>query len=244
LVKDIKPAIVYHLAAQVSVSRSIQNPYHDVDVNVLGTINLLEACVQNGVKRVVFSSSAAVYGMPQVLPIAENQILNPVSPYGASKASAEKYLQLFGDIYGLEYAILRYSNVYGPRQDREGEGGVVSVFHDRIQQNLPLYIYGSGEQTRDFIYVQDVVTANITALNCPANIICNVSTECRTSINKLAKLMAGDKPLEIQYRPARSGDILHSVLCNKQFKTITGLTPVFSIEQGLEDMRISLEASA
>lgn len=122
---SIAPDVVYHLAAQVSVPKSLDDPFNDADVNILGTLNLLSTCVKVGVKRVIFSSSAAVYGLPRVIPISENHELCPISPYGISKMTAEHYLQLYWQQFGLEYVILRYANVYGPRQDAAGEGGVV-----------------------------------------------------------------------------------------------------------------------
>ena len=176
LICSIRPEVVFHLAAQVSVPRSVHNPYEDARVNVLGTVNLLDACVKAGVKRVVFSSSAAVYGMPQYLTINEAHPLHTISPYGASKAAAEEYIRLYQRMYGINYIILRYANVYGPRQDAEGEGGVVSIFSSRLTSREELTIFGSGEQTRDFVYVKDIVRANLAAAICPPNYTINVST--------------------------------------------------------------------
>lgn len=238
LVCNIQPEVVFHLAAQVSVPRSLENPYEDSRVNVLGTVNLLEACVQAGVKRVIFSSSAAVYGMPQYLPVDEKHPLMAVSPYGTSKAATEEYLQLYHRVYGLEYVILRYANVFGPRQDADGEGGVVSVFAHAIRNGLPLKIYGDGEQTRDFIYVKDVVRANLAALKSSSGITANVSTQTATSINQLATLMNRISKFSsaIKYEPERPGDIRDSILCNNCAREELNWEPVYTLEEGLYEM--------
>lgn len=238
LIRSIQPEVIFHLAAQVSVPFSIKNPYEDTRVNVLGTVNLLEACVQAGVKRVIFSSSAAVYGMPQYLPLDERHPLLAVSPYGTSKASAEEYLQLYHRLYALEYVILRYANVFGPRQDADGEGGVVSIFAQATKKSLPLKIYGDGEQTRDFIYVKDIVRANLAALECSSTIKANVSTQSSTSINQLANLMnrTGDFSSSITYEPERPGDIRDSILCNNRAKEELHWNPVYTLEAGLFEM--------
>ncbi|HBC32307.1 MAG TPA: UDP-glucose 4-epimerase [Clostridiales bacterium] len=238
LICSIRPEVVFHLAAQVSVPHSVENPYEDTRVNVLGTVNLLEACVQAGVKRVIFSSSAAVYGIPQYLPIDEEHPLLTISPYGTSKVAAEKYLQLYNRIYGLEYVILRYANVFGPRQDADGEGGVVSIFAQAVHNRLPLKIYDDGEQTRDFVYVKDIVRANLAALLCASAITINVSTESATSVNQLANLINRivNSSNPIKYEPERPGDIRHSILCNNRAKKELHWEPVYTLEEGLNDM--------
>jgi UDP-glucose 4-epimerase len=241
LLRDIQPEIVFHLAAQVSVSGSVHNPYEDTRVNVLGTVNLLEACVKADVKRIIFSSSAAVYGMPQYLPINEAHSLNTISPYGASKAAAEEYLRLYQRMYGINYVILRYANVYGPRQDAEGEGGVVSIFANRLASKDALTIFGSGEQTRDFIYVKDVVRANLAAATCSPNLTINVSTGEATSINQLAQMMisTANTPVEVIYQPERQGDIQHSVLSPQLAWEVMGWKPNYKLEDGLKDMLLN-----
>ena len=238
LVRSIQPETVFHLAAQVSVPRSLEDPYEDTRVNVLGTVNLMEACVKAGVKRVIFSSSAAVYGMPQYLPVDEEHPLLTISPYGAGKAAAEEYLRLYNRLCGLEYVVLRYANVFGLRQDADGEGGVVSIFANAIRDSLPLNIYGDGEQTRDFIYVKDIVRANLAALLCTPAVTVNVSTESATSINQLANLLnrIGNFSGSIKHEPERPGDIRDSVLCNSRAKDILHWEPVFTLEQGLYEM--------
>ncbi len=241
LLRDIQPEIVFHLAAQVSVPRSVHNPYEDARVNVLGTVNLLDACVKAGVKRVVFSSSAAVYGMPQYLPINEAHSLNTISPYGASKAAAEEYIRLYQRMYDMNYIILRYANVYGPRQDAEGEGGVVSIFDRRLASREELTIFGSGEQTRDFVYIKDIVRANLAAASCSPNHTVNVSTGEATSINELAQTMISttNTSVEIIHQPERQGDIQHSVLSPQLALEVMGWKPIYKLKDGLKDMLLN-----
>lgn len=209
---------VIHLAAQTAVPRSLDAPDHDCAVNVLGTVNVLEACRRTGVKRVVFASSAAVYGPDAVVPIAENAPLAPVSFYGLSKVTAENYFRLYRDLFALEYIILRYANVYGERQGDAGEGGVVSIFTRLLAAGQPLDIFGDGGQTRDFVYVGDVAAANWRALVSPdANAVYNISTGTETSVSDLAAMLgevAGRKAT-IRYLPAREGDIYRSCLDNR-----------------------------
>lgn len=235
---EIVPDIVYHLAAQVSVPKSFDDPVYDADVNIMGTINLLEACANVGVKRVVFSSSAAVYGLPKVLPISEKHELCPISYYGISKAIAEQYLHFYWRQFGLEYMILRYANVYGPRQDVNGEGGVVSIFIDRAKKNKPLRIFGKGDQTRDFIYVKDVVAANLAASRCYANMTLNIGTQTSTSVNELVRVIeaASQSVCDIEYSFPRTGDILHSILDINQGLNEMAWRPVYTIEAGITEM--------
>jgi UDP-glucose 4-epimerase len=241
LICSIRPEVVFHLAAQVSVPRSVHNPYEDARVNVLGTVNLLDACVKAGVKRVVFSSSAAVYGMPQYLTINEAHPLHTISPYGASKAAAEEYIRLYQRMYGINYIILRYANVYGPRQDAEGEGGVVSIFDRRLASRDALTIFGSGEQTRDFVYIKDIVRANLAAASCSPNHTVNVSTGEATSINELAQTMISttNTSVEIIHQPERQGDIQHSVLSPQLALEVMGWKPIYKLKDGLKDMLLN-----
>ncbi|NRF95278.1 NAD-dependent epimerase/dehydratase family protein [Paenibacillus frigoriresistens] len=157
LIEDIRPDVVFHLAAQADVQRFIQNPGYDAMVNLVGTIYLLEACRDAAVSKFIFASISAVYGNLQKEQIVETDPICPISYYGISKYAAESYIRVFHQLYGLPYTILRYGNVYGPRQTPKGEGGVVAVFMERIQKGTPLTIHGDGEQTRDFVYVKDEV---------------------------------------------------------------------------------------
>ncbi|GBG57971.1 UDP-glucose 4-epimerase [Sporomusaceae bacterium FL31] len=208
---------VIHLAAQTMVPISIHKPDFDCQINILGTVNILEACRKTSVKRVVFASSAAVYGDSEDIPIIEETNTIPTSFYGLSKLTVENYLQLYYQIYGLEYFVLRYSNVYGERQGDGGEGGVISIFTRKFSEGHVLVVHGDGGQTRDFIYVGDVAAANWCALICPnANEVLNVSTNTETSVNELIQILTeiSGKSIQKSYGPAREGDIYRSTLAN------------------------------
>lgn len=157
LAADVKPEVIVHLAAQISVRRSVADPVHDARVNVEGTANVLTAAREGGTRKVVFASSVAVYGRPKVIPVPGDAMTDPRSPYAASKLSAEMYLATFQALYGLEYTTLVLSNVYGPRQSPEGEAGVVAIFTDALLSGAPTVVFGEGTQTRDYVFVQDVV---------------------------------------------------------------------------------------
>lgn len=209
-----RPSLVVHFAAQVSVVDSVTAPLHDAKINILGGLNVLECCRRYGVQKVVFASSAAVYGEPKYLGVDESHTTNPLSPYGASKLSFEHYLDVYAHLYRLPYASLRFSNVYGPRQDVSGEGGVVAAFIDRILNGLCPVIFGDGSQTRDFVFVKDVAHATIAALTSGLGQY-NVSTGIETSIVELAEMLCdisgvGKVP---EFGPARAGDIQRSYLC-------------------------------
>ncbi|MCC5464099.1 NAD-dependent epimerase/dehydratase family protein [Pelosinus baikalensis] len=209
---------VIHLAAQTMVPVSLNKPDYDCQVNLLGTVNILEACRKTGVKRVVFSSTAAVYGDVDNVPIVESAATRPTSFYGLSKFSVEKYLQMYQQIFGLEYVVLRYANVYGERQGDGGEGGVISIFTRKINQNEVLSVYGNGDQSRDFIYAGDVAAANYRALmTSHVNGIYNISTQTEVSVNQLIKILGqiAGREVQKQYCPVRQGDIYRSALSNQ-----------------------------
>ena len=183
--KREKFELVNHHAAQINVRKSVDDPLYDAQVNVLGTVNLLSLASRYGTRRFVFSSSGgAVYGEPEKYPISEEMAFDPLSPYGASKVAAEKYILTFANLYGFDYVILRYSNVYGPRQISKSEAGVISIFIDCILNERSCTVFGSGDQLRDYVYVGDVVAANILALTCGSNIF-NIGTGVETSVNDL-----------------------------------------------------------
>ncbi|CAH0281816.1 UDP-glucose 4-epimerase [Peribacillus frigoritolerans] len=232
-----KPDVVFHLAAQADVGRSIHEPQYDANVNINGTINILEACHETSVKKVIFSSTSGVYGNLQKELISEEDLTGPISYYGLSKLTAESYIRLFHQLYGLPYTILRYGNVYGPRQTAKGEGGVVAVFLDRIKKGMPLSIHGDGEQTRDFIYVKDIVNANMAAVNQGHQEIIQVSTAQKTSVNHLLNMLTqihGFKVNTVHTSP-RTGDIKHSCLDNKKARQILKWQPKSDIFQGLSE---------
>jgi UDP-glucose 4-epimerase len=226
---------VIHHAAQVDVHSSLNNPIQDANVNILGTINVLESCVQFGVKKVIYASSAAVYGNPHYLGIDEEHPISPVSFYGISKHTPEHYFEAFSKLYGLNYTILRYANVYGTRQDPKGEGGVISIFIDKLLKGSSPYIYGQGNQTRDFIYVKDVATANIRALHKGNNAIFNIGCNTRTSINQLLeminKIMGTDIPAI--YKDTRPGEIIHSFFDNAKARSLLEWNPEYDLYSGL-----------
>ncbi len=220
VVEAVRPDYLIHLAAQVDVATSLTNPVVDASTNILGSINLFQAAYRGGVKRIVYASSAAIYGDPVMLPLAEDVKIEPLSPYGVSKYAPEHYLRLFAAAANSHYTILRYANVYGPRQNASGEGGVVAIFSSRLAAGKPVTIFGDGEQTRDFIYVQDVAKANLAALHANCDGIFNISTGERISINKLFDLfrqVVGDSA-RCEYAPSRSGEIIHSCLDPKNAK--------------------------
>lgn len=228
---------VVHLAAQTAVPYSIGHPDIDCQVNLLGLVNVLEACRKTGVKRVVFASSAAVYGDAANLPITEESELKPGSFYGLTKCTGEKYLTLYSQLHQLDYVAFRYANVYGERQGDGGEGGVVSIFTRKIHQDQPICIYGDGGQTRDFIYVGDVAEANCQALTAQvtANRVYNISSQTQTSINELVAILteAAGKQINKTYTSAREGDIYHSILSNRAALTGIHWRPQMPLVEGL-----------
>ncbi|MGM0601956.1 MAG: GDP-mannose 4,6-dehydratase, partial [Bacillota bacterium] len=201
-----------------------------------GTLNLLEMAKEFAVEKFIYASSAAVYGEPDYLPVDESHPVNPDSPYGISKHTPEHYIINYSRFNNLQYSILRYANVYGPRQDASGEGGVIAIFADRMAQNKKPIIYGDGEQTRDFIYVGDIARANLSALNSDCSGIFNISTEKEISINSVAavfnKLL--NKNLEPEYRPERPGDIYKSYLSNKKARKKLNWNVKRSFTEGIE----------
>jgi UDP-glucose 4-epimerase len=232
-----KPDVVFHLAAQIDVQQSIREPANDADVNIIGSIHILEACREAAVKKLVFSSTAGVYGDLQKDMISEYDPTEPISYYGLSKLSAESYIRLFHRLYGLPFTILRYANVYGPRQSVKGEGGVVALFLSQLLMEQPLYIHGNGEQSRDFVYVKDIVRANLAAMNSGHQETIQVSTASRTSINQLIaylSLLHGSE-LNTVYSNARPGDIRHSCLDNKKAREILQWHPQYDIYTGLKE---------
>jgi len=227
---------VIHHAAQIDVQHSINDPLFDAQNNILGTINVLEMAKDYEVEKIIYASSAAVYGEPDYLPVDEEHPIKAMSPYGITKHTPEHYIKMYSELYDLKYTIFRYSNVYGPRQDPKGEGGVVSIFVDKMLAEERPVIFGDGEQTRDFIHVYDIVKANLLALEKGDNILVNISTESRDSVNDLVDYLNEVLPysLEAINEEARKGDILHSSLANGKAKELLDWSPDYDLRAGLE----------
>ncbi len=232
-----KPEVVFHLAAQANLQKSILDPVADSKTNILGFINICKNCKEFGVKKIIFSSSAAVYGDGDQIPTKEGASLKPVSPYGVAKLTGEQLLALYREQFNIEYVALRYSNVYGPRQGNNGEGGVVSIFFNRIKNNEKLIVYGSGNQTRDFIFVDDVVRANICAMLSKQSGIFNISSAKETSVRQLIeeiKLLT-KRDVQIIYAPARSGDQARSALDYSLAEKVLDWSPKYTLRNGLKE---------
>jgi UDP-glucose 4-epimerase len=229
---------VVHLAAQTRVDVSIKDPYGDTRDNIMGTVNVLECARKTGVQRVVFASSAAVYGDPPEtdLPLSEDYRLSPLSFYGLSKATIESYLRLYHKWYGLDYVILRFANVYGERAEVGGEGGVVNVFAKRAACDLDITVYGDGSQSRDYIYVGDIANGIVCALTTEhADEVYHLSTGREASLlDVLAELRrASGKELTPNFARTRSGDIYRSVLSNEKARRFLGWEPYMKLKDGI-----------
>lgn len=235
ILKNEKIDAVYHNAAQINVQKSINDPMYDGDVNILGTINLLEACKEANVKKIIYSSTAAVYGEPEYLGIDENHPINPISFYGISKYTPEQYIKMYNKLYGIDYTILRYSNVYGIRQEPKGEGGVIAIFMDKLFKDESPIIFGDGTATRDFIYVEDIVEANVMSLCRGSREVFNIGTGKATSIKELFYIMKEimNVDVDVEYRKERKGDIKHSFFINNKAKNKLGWIPRYTLEEGL-----------
>lgn len=231
-----RPDALIHHAAQISVSASVKDPLFDLDVNIRGTLLLLQAAVRHKVKKVIFASTGgAIYGEHEYFPADERHPLRPLSPYGVSKLAAEKYLYFFHTTHGLRYTVLRYSNVYGPRQDPFGEAGVVAIFTQKMLNGDQPIINGSGEQTRDFVFVGDVAAANLCALEKDCIGEFNISTGIETSVNQLFHMLKSiiGSPVQEVHGPALPGEQLRSVLSWKLAEERLGWRPVVSLQDGL-----------
>ena len=217
LMERRRPEVVFHLAAQADVRRSVAEPVFDADVNVLGTLRVLEGARAAGAQRVVFAASGGtLYGEPDAadLPVTESMPHRPLSPYGVSKKSAIDYLVAYRELHSMEFVALALANVYGPRQDPHGEAGVVSIFAERILRDQPVTIFGDGEQTRDFVFVDDVVDAFVRASGRGGGLVCNIGTGRETSVNQLFGQLAKHAGVDVPavHAPLRAGELLRSSL--------------------------------
>jgi UDP-glucose 4-epimerase len=233
--------VVFHEAAVASVSKSVEDPVGTEDVNIGGTVSVLTAAKDAGVHKVIFASSAAVYGDDPELPKSEEMAPKPTSPYAFHKLAGESYLTLFHKLHGLKSLSFRYFNVFGPRQDPSSPySGVISIFVDRFKKDMPYVIHGDGRQSRDFIYVKDVVRANLAAVaedfdHVPVvNVGCNRSHDLLELVRLLQKISGSNRQPE--FAGARSGDIRHSVADNTKLKTLLGIEPATSFEEGLQQL--------
>lgn len=235
-VRTFRPEIVNHHAAQINVRASVADPQFDAQVNILGTIRLLEASKQFGVRKFLFASSGgAGYGEQERFPAEETHPIRPVSPYGAAKMSVELYMNYYRVQYGLEYTALRYANVYGPRQDSHGEAGVVAIFAERLLRKQTAIVNGDGEQTRDFVYVGDVVRANVVALSRGDGMSINIGTGVETDINTVFRVLrdlSGSRQEEI-HGPAMPGEQRRSCLEILMASVELGWYPETPLEEGL-----------
>jgi UDP-glucose 4-epimerase len=231
-----RPHLVNHHAAQASVSASVRDPIFDADVNLLGTIRLAALAVEFGTEYFIFASTGgALYGEPENLPADESTPILPLSPYGCAKSVAEAYLALFGRTNGLRACCLRYANVYGPRQDPHGEAGVVAIFARALLDGKPATIFGDGEQTRDFVFVDDVVRANLLAADRRIEGTFNIGTGQGTSVNTIYRILARitRSAAAPAYGPPRPGDVRHITLAAASAQQHLGWTPATSLDTGL-----------
>lgn len=235
--EEFKPEYVVHTAAQSSVPISQQRAVFDADVNILGTINLLEACRKSKVKKLVYTSSAAVYGDTKILPIDEETDTLPISAYGLSKLTGEKYIQMYGRLYDLSYTILRFSNVFGPRQKLNKQSGVIPIFINKIIGGEDIHIYGDGNYTRDFIYVKDVAHAILQSLGSVRSSVYNISSGVEISINAIVQALEGvmGTKLAPKYLAAKQGDIQNSVLTYSKIQQKLNWNPRTSLYEGLKE---------
>ncbi len=251
LFRDVRFDLVNHHAAQIDVRRSVEDPAFDASVNVLGLLNVMEGAVEVETRRVVYvSSGGVVYGEPEEIPTPESAPKLPLSPYGVTKLAGEYYLNYYRQIRGVEYVALRYSNVYGPRQDPHGEAGVIAIFSSRLLAGEPLHIFGDGEQTRDYVYVKDVVSANMKASEMALSdgegldsVAFNVGTGVATSVNRLADALetVSGRQTGREYRAGRPGELRESTLDAARFRS-RGWAPHWDLRDGLRQTFEYIEA--
>jgi UDP-glucose 4-epimerase len=232
---EVRPEFVSHQAAQHSVAISTKDPLLDARVNVEGLINVLSNCVRVGTRKIVFASSGATYGTPEQMPVTEMSPQRPESPYGITKMAAEHYLRYWQMAHGLKYTALRYANVYGPRQDPSGEAGVIAIFARRFLAGQPIRIDWDGEQTKDYVYVEDVARANLLAISAGDNDVFCIATGESTSVNQIYRALVaatGVEP-EILRAPKRPGDVYRILFDRSKAQRGLGWTPSVDLNQGI-----------
>ncbi len=237
LIARLKPEVINHHAAQKFLRRSVEEPVEDAEINIIGSLNLINAAVKTGCRRFIFASTAAVYGdQSDQLPYREATLPLPISPYGTAKLAVEHYLASYYHNQALSSISLRYANVYGPRQDAHGESGVVAIFTEQLLKNQKPKIFGSGQQTRDYIYIKDVVRANLLALESTFQGEVNISTETETSLLSVYKTLNEliGQPIEPAFNPAKKGDPTRLVLAKSEAEKVLAWQPKTSLADGLK----------
>ncbi len=238
VIRRERPEVLCHHAAQMDVRRSVADPVYDAQVNLVGLLNLLEGGRQHGLKRVLFSSTGgAIYGEQDVYPAPETHKTEPVSPYGVAKLASERYLFFYCVAYGISYAALRYANVYGPRQNPHGEAGVVAIFTEKFLRGEQPIINGDGGQTRDYVYVGDLVRANLAALTADCNGALNLGTGIETDVNTIfrhLRALCSSNATE-QHGPAKAGEQRRSVIDSALAQRVLGWRPQVRLEDGLRE---------
>jgi UDP-glucose 4-epimerase len=232
-----QPEVVFHLAAQADVRVSVADPVLDADINLLGTLRVLEGARRAGTGRVVFAASGGtLYGEPDSaeLPLKESLPQRPLSPYGVSKKAAIDYLVAYRELHSLEFAALALANVYGPRQDPHGEAGVVAIFAEKLLRGEPITVFGDGEQTRDFVFVDDVVDAFVRAATKGGGLVCNIGTGKETTVNELYRAMATQAGVtaQIVHQPLRPGELMRSCLDHSRATIQLGWSPWTELGDG------------
>jgi UDP-glucose 4-epimerase len=232
-----RPEVVFHMAAQADVRVSVQRPAFDADVNVVGSLNVLEGARMAGATRIVYAASGGtLYGDPgpEDLPVRESHPQGPLSPYGVSKRAVLDYLVCYRFLHAIEFSALALANVYGPRQDPHGEAGVVAIFADRLLRGEPATIYGDGEQTRDFVYVDDVVDAFVRGMTRGGGLVCNIGTGEETTVNRLHEVMAeaAGSTVPAVRAPLRQGELLRNSLCVERAAIQLGWRPFTDLRTG------------
>lgn len=235
-VSQFKPDIIDHHAAQIDVRKSVDNPMHDAEINIIGTLHLIETAMRYDVKKFIFASTGgAIYGEPELIPADETTEPFPISPYGTSKYAIEKYLGYYNYVHGFDYVALRYANVYGPRQNPHGEAGVIAIFCNRILSGTPCTVFGDGTQTRDYVYAEDVARANLLSLEAPVgsyNIGTGIETSVSDLISELKKSSGSD--FEVNYGQERPGEVQSISLEVSHAEKILGWKPRVNLEDGIQ----------
>jgi UDP-glucose 4-epimerase len=231
-----RPQVVFHLAAQTSVHKSVMDPGYDAKTNILGSLNVISNCVSAGVKKIVYASSSAIYGQPEYLPVDERHRVCPLSPYGVSKSTVEPYLGVYKQLFGLSYTILRFANVYGPRQNPSGEGGVIAIFADQMLSGVSPVIYGDGNKTRDYVYVDDVTNAIMLGAEYLKSDVFNIGTGIETRDDTVYEILSrachcGEPQT---HAPDRPGDIKHMYLDCSKAKCLLNWVSKTSLDEGIK----------